>query len=66
MIEKKNQCSRLATQAGMPDFLIPWADRFYEPLEVELIDILGNDALDRAAVGSRWEAASDSICPQDL
>ena len=66
MNEKKDQCSRLATRVDIPDFLIPWADRFYEPLEVELIDILGNDAPDMAAVASRWEAAPDSVCPQDL
>lgn len=66
MIEKKDQCSGLATQVDMPDFLIPWADRFYEPLEVELIDILGNDALNMAAIKARWEAAPDSTCPQDV
>jgi len=54
------------TLVGLPEFLFPWADRFYEPMEIELIDLLGKDALDVAAVQTRWEAALDSACPQDV
>ena len=66
MNERKDQFSRLAVQVDMPDFLIPWADRFYEPLDVELIGLLGNDALDAAAVRTRWETAVDGACPQTV
>lgn len=30
----------LVTAAGLPDFLLPWAGRFYEPLELDLVEVL--------------------------
>jgi hypothetical protein len=44
MIEEE-PINRFATLVDMPDFLDPWRDRFYEPLEIELIDLLGKDGL---------------------
>ncbi|HUK77028.1 MAG TPA: 4Fe-4S binding protein [Thermoleophilia bacterium] len=30
----------LVAAAGLPDFLLPWVDRFYEPLELDLAEVL--------------------------
>jgi len=46
---------------GLPDFLIPWADRFYESQEIELINIMNRDVLDAAAAQARWESEPDSL-----
>ena len=51
---------------GLPDFLNPWVDRFYESREIELVDLLGKDTLDAGAVLTRWEAARPSVCPKNI
>lgn len=33
-----------------PDFLTPWLDRFYEPLEIDLLQILAGEPLDKKRV----------------
>jgi ferredoxin len=38
----------LVTAFGLPGFLAPWADRFFEPLEFDLIDVLAAGPLPEA------------------
>lgn len=35
---------------NIPDFILPWLDRFYDPLEIEILQILGNRVLDKKEV----------------
>ncbi len=51
---------------GLPDFLYSWTDHFYEPREIELIDLLGEDTLDASALQTRWGSAPGGTCPQNL
>jgi len=40
----------LVTAFGLPDFLVPWADRFFELLELDLVDALAAGPLPEAEV----------------
>jgi len=66
MIEKKNQSIRFATLVNLPDFLFPWVDRFYEPGEIELIQLLNRDALVATEVKTRWTNTSGESLPRDV
>ncbi|RLC19147.1 MAG: hypothetical protein DRH93_15835 [Deltaproteobacteria bacterium] len=35
---------------NLPDFLIPWIDRFYEPLEMDLLQILSSQPLEKEQI----------------
>ena len=35
---------------NLPDFLIPWIDRFYEPLEMDLLQIIVNKPLEKERI----------------
>ncbi|WP_457553307.1 hypothetical protein [Desulfobacula sp.] len=37
-------------QINLPDFLIPWMDRFYEPLEMDLLAILSDQSLKKEQI----------------
>jgi len=50
----------------LPDFLIPWVDRFYEPREIELLHLLKGDALDAAEVETRWAGSPGGSCPANI
>jgi len=40
-------------QINLPDFVLPWVDRFYEPLEMDLLEILAGQPLDREQILGR-------------
>lgn len=40
----------------IPDFLTPWLDRFYDPLEIDLMEILKNNPLEKKDVIERLKA----------
>ena len=40
----------LVTAFGLPVFLMPWADRFFEPVEIDLVEVLAAGPLPEAAV----------------
>jgi len=66
MIENQDRSNRFATLVGLPEFIESWVDHFYEPREIELIDLLGEDTLDASALQARWGAAPGSTCPQNV
>ncbi|MBW2252859.1 MAG: hypothetical protein JRF60_20155, partial [Deltaproteobacteria bacterium] len=35
---------------NIPEFLTPWIDRFYEPLEIDLLQILANKPLEKEQI----------------
>jgi len=37
----------------LPEFLIPWLDRFYEPMEIDLLKILGKQPLEKEQIVTR-------------
>jgi hypothetical protein len=47
---------------NVPDFIIPWLDRFYTPLEMELLQILAEKPLEEEQIRkvlSKSEIAKD-------
>jgi hypothetical protein len=40
---------------NVPDFLTPWLDRFYEPLEIDLLQILASKSLEKKQIGMLLE-----------
>ncbi|MDA3787486.1 MAG: hypothetical protein PF503_03185 [Desulfobacula sp.] len=40
---------------NVPDFLAPWLDRFYEPLEIDLLQILASKSLEKKQIGMLLE-----------
>ena len=61
-----NRTKHLMALTGLPEFLCSWVDHFYEPREIELIDLVGEDTLEASVLQTRWGAASGGTCPQNL
>ncbi|MBW1891504.1 MAG: hypothetical protein JRI93_13510, partial [Deltaproteobacteria bacterium] len=53
MSNTSKRLKQFMSLVGLPDFLIPWTDRFYELREIELVLLLGRDTLDTHAVQTR-------------
>ncbi|MBW1890021.1 MAG: hypothetical protein JRI93_05790 [Deltaproteobacteria bacterium] len=66
MSNTSKRLKQFISLVGLPDFLISWIDRFYEPQEIELVLLLGRDTLDTHAVQTRWSAAPDCNGPRDV
>ena len=57
---------QFSTLVGLPDFLFPWADHFYEPMEIELICMLNGDALDAETIKDCRAASTAASFPLDM
>ena len=66
MNDSPNTVAKLVHLVDLPDFLIPWVDRFYEPMEIELICLLNRESLDRESIQKRWAALSVASLPDDV
>jgi len=66
MLTTSTRTGQFFTLVGLPEFLFPWADRFYEPMEIELIGLLNGDALDADVIQNRWVASSGTSFPVDV
>ena len=66
MSNTSKRLKQFMSLVGLPDFLIPWTDRFYELREIELVLLLGRDTLDTHAVQTHWSAAPDCNGPSDI
>ena len=40
---------------NIPEFLTPWIDRFYEPLEIDLLHIIASKPLEKEHIVKRLE-----------
>lgn len=59
----KRQLETVAALVDLPDFLVPWIDRFYDALEMTLILLLGQTELDAEDVRKRWTASGGDRLP---
>jgi len=57
---------QFSTLVGLPDFLFPWVDHFYESMEIELISLLNGDALDGETITDHWVASTAVGVPHDV
>lgn len=59
-----NRLQRLAAAFGIPGFLVPWVDRFFEPDEIELVLLLADCARPPAEIAGQLGGEKSGRRPQ--
>ena len=51
----KNDIDRLREIFNIPEFIVPWLDRFYSNDETHLVLLLADEPLSVNGIAERWE-----------
>ena len=62
----ENKVAQFCEVMGIPEFIVPWLDRFFEKAEIELVLLLAQKPLYPGEIGDRVESWPDDLRPAVL
>ena len=63
MATSEHRLRKLAGVVAAPEFVVPWLDRIYDPIEIDLVFALADGPLSRAALAERLGLAPADLAP---